>query len=411
MTRRVVVTGLAGISALGGEWPEIERRMRAGETGTRYIKEWDRLTDLTCKVGAPADWFKHEGYYPRQKIRSMGRVSVMAVDTVERALKSAGLLDDPVIKSGRAGVACGSSFGSTAPIRDFVAFLDTGKAGGLNATSYIRMMAHTTPVNISVTFGLTGRVITTSSACTSGSQGVGYGYETIRNDLADIMITGGSEEFCPTMAMVFDRLYATSAGANDTPEQACKPFDATRDGMVVGEGTGFLILEELEHARARGAAPLAEVVGFATNCDGAHISHPEKTTQVWVMREALKTAGIDRDQVGFISGHGTATVAGDVVESQATREVYGDKIPFHTLKGHFGHALGACGGIEAWLGVEMLRSGWICPIANFRERDPRCDELDYVGAGGRDVSKAEYFVSNNFAFGGVNSSLVFMRMT
>jgi 3-oxoacyl-[acyl-carrier-protein] synthase II len=250
LTRRVVVTGMAGVTALGGEWPEIERRMRAGETGTRYITEWDRLTDLSCKVGAPADWFKHEGFYPRQKIRSMGRVAVIAVDSAERALEKAGLLDDPVLKGGRAGVACGSSFGSTAPIRDFVGFLDSGKAGALNATSYIRMMAHTTPVNISVTFGLTGRVITTSSACTSGAQGVGYGFETIRNNEADIMITGGSEEFCPSMAMVFDRLYATSAGGNETPAQACKPFDATRDGMVIGEGAGFLILEEREHALA-----------------------------------------------------------------------------------------------------------------------------------------------------------------
>jgi len=197
------------------------------------------------------------------------------------------------------------------------------------------------------------------------------------------MVVGGSEEFCPSMAMVFDRLYATSAGANETPLQACKPFDATRDGLVVGEGAGFLILEEREHALARGAKPLAEVVGYATNADGAHISHPEQTTQMRVMREALSVAGIDASALGFISGHGTATVAGDVVESAATREVYGDKVPFHTLKGHFGHSLGACGGIEAWLGIEMLRSGWVSPIANFRERDPRCAELDYVGGQGR----------------------------
>src|SRR5262249_2312265 len=154
----------------------------------------------------------------------------------------------------------------------------------------------------------------------------------------------------------------------------------------------FLILEEHEHALARGATPLAEVVGYATNADGAHISHPEQETQVRVMKEALETARIDRNAVGFISGHGTATVAGDVVESNATREVYGGKVPFHTLKGHFGHSLGACGGIEAWLGVEMLRTGWIAPIANFREQDPRCAELDYVGEGGRDID-AEYFVS------------------
>ncbi len=408
MTRRVVVTGMAGVTAMGNDWPEIEARIRAGETGTRYIEDWVRLTDLTCKVGAPAAGFKHEGFYPRQKGRSMGRVSVMAVDSAERALRQAGLLEDPVLKSGRAGVACGSSFGSTAPIRDFVSFLENGKAGGLNATSYIRMMSHTTPVNIAVAFGLTGRVITTSSACTSGSQGIGYGFETIRAGDADIMICGGSEEFCPTMAMVFDRLYATSAAANQHAESACRPFDVSRDGMVVGEGSGMLILEDREHALARGAKPLAEIVGYATNCDGAHISHPEEATQTWVMKRAMETAGIDAAAVGFINGHGTATVAGDVVESGATNAAYGANIPFHTLKGHFGHSLGACGGIEAWLGIEMMNQGWIAPIANFKEQDPRCKELDYVGAGGRAVD-AEYFVSNNFAFGGVNTSLVVKR--
>ena len=406
--RRVVVTGMGGICALGSDWPTVEKRMRAGETGTKYITEWDRLKDLTCKVGAPADWFQHEGFYPRQKIRSMGRVSVLAVHAVERTLESAGLLDDPELKNGRTGVACGSSFGSTAPIKDFVAFLDSGKAGALNATSYIRMMSHTTPVNIAVTFGLTGRVITTSSACTSGSQGIGYGFETIRNNHADIMIVGGSEEFCPSMAMVFDRLYATSASANEKPASACKPFDAARDGLVVGEGAGFLILEERQHALARGAKIVAEVVGFATNCDGAHISHPEMETQARVMREALAVAGIPASALGFISGHGTATVAGDVVESRATAETYGRDIPFHTLKGHFGHSLGACGGIEAWLGIEMMHSGWISPIANFTKADPRCAELDYVGGEGRNVD-AEYFASNNFAFGGINTSLVLKR--
>jgi 3-oxoacyl-[acyl-carrier-protein] synthase II len=409
LTRRVVVTGMAGITALGRDYAEIERRMKDGETGTKYIPEWDRLTDLTCKVGAPADWFKHEGFYPRQKMRSMGRVAVMAVDAAERALASAGLTDDPVVKGGRTGISCGSSFGSTQPINEFHHFLSTGKAGGFNSTSYIRMMAHTGAVNLSVVFGVTGRVITTSSACTSGSQGVGYGYETIQDNRADIMIVGGAEEFCPSMSMVFDRLYATSAAANEQPERACRPFDATRDGMVVGEGAGFLILEELEHAKARGAKPLAEVVGYATNADGAHISHPEAETQTLMMRAALKSAGIDKNAIGFISGHGTATVAGDVVESQASNSAYGDKIPFHTLKGHFGHALGACGGIEAWLGVEMLRSGWVAPIANFREKDPRCADLDYIGGKGRNID-AEYFVSNNFAFGGINTSLVFKRV-
>jgi 3-oxoacyl-[acyl-carrier-protein] synthase II len=407
--RRVVVTGMGGVTALGGNWPEIEAKMRAGVTGTKRIAEWDRLTDLTCKVGAPADWFNHEGFYPRQKARSMGRISVMAVHAAEQALMQAGLLGEPVLGSGRAGVACGSSFGSTPPIRDFVGFLETGKAGALNATSYIRMMSHTTPVNVSITFGLTGPLIPTSSACTSSSQGVGYGFWAIREGRADVMVTGGAEEFCPTMAMVFDRLYATSERANNDPARACRPFDVTRDGLVVGEGAGFLVLEEREHALARGATPIAEVVGFATNADGAHVSHPKPETQARVMREALAEARIDAKDLGFVNGHGTSTVAGDQVESKATAAVYGDKTPFNTLKGHFGHSLGACGGVEAWLGIEMMRSGWVAPIANFSSPDPECAPLDYIDGAGRNID-AGYFASNNFAFGGINTSLVFARV-
>ncbi|MDZ4759888.1 MAG: beta-ketoacyl-ACP synthase [Alphaproteobacteria bacterium] len=406
--KRVVVTGMAGITSLGDAWPAIRAAMHAGQTGVKRIPEWERLVDLGTRLGSPADWFEHEGAYRRQAMRSMGRVAVMAVKSAERALAQAGLTDAPVLKTGRTGVACGSSFGSTPPTKDFVEFLDTGRAGALNATSYIRMMSHTSPVNIAVFFGLQGRVYTTSSACTSGSQGIGSAFEAIQSGRADVMLAGGAEEFCPTMTMVFDRLYATS-NRNDDPNTAVRPFDVSRDGLVIGEGAGILVLEALDHARARGAQLLAEVVGYATNCDGAHISQPAEATQVQVMRMALETAGIDAAQVGFVSGHGTGTAAGDVVESRASSAVYGSRTPFHTLKGHFGHTLGACGAIEAWLGIEMMNEGLLTATANLTEVDPKCGELDHVIGGARKV-EADYFVSNNFAFGGINTSVVFRRI-
>jgi 3-oxoacyl-[acyl-carrier-protein] synthase II len=403
--RRVVVTGMAGITSMGQDWSQIEGGMRAGKTGIRYMPEWERLTDMGIRVAGGADWFTHEGHFPRQAMRSMGRVSVMAVDAADRALQMAGLKDHPVLKTGRTGVAAGSSYGSTEPTVDFTNFITTGKAGKLNATSYIRMMSHTAPVNVSVYFGLQGRVITTSSACVSGSQGIGYSVEAIQAGKADIMLAGGAEELCPTMAMVFDRLYATSKINDHT---ASRPFDVSRDGLVTGEGAAFLVLEELEHALARGAKPLAEIKGFATNADGSHISHPNGEVQAVVMREALRDAGLSPSDLAFINGHGTATVAGDTSEAQATFEVYGDKVPFHTLKGHFGHTLGACGAIEAWLGIEMLNSGWAAPIANFKEADPRCAALDYIDGDGRRIG-GDFFASNNFAFGGINTSVIFGR--
>lgn len=408
LKRRVVITGMAGLTSLGDNWTEIKARMQAGETGTRYIKEWDRLSDLSVKVGGPIDSFSEVGLWPRQKMRSLGRVAAMAVKSAELALEQAGLTDDPVLHTGRVGVACGSSYGSTAPTREFVHFMETGKSGTLNGTSYIRMMSHTTAVNISVFFGLQGRVITTSSACVSGAQGVGYAFETIQDGRADIMVAGGAEEFCPTMAMVFDRIYATSQ-ANDAPATASRPFDASRDGLVTGEGAGILILEALDHALARGARPLAEIVGFATNADGAHISHPSSDTQAVVMREALTNAGLAPEDIDFVSGHGTATVTGDVAESHSTLKAYGDRTPFTTPKGHFGHTLGACGAVELWLGVEMMNDGWVAPIANLNTVDPKCAPLDYVTGSGRSID-ITHFASNNFAFGGLNTSLIVRRI-
>jgi 3-oxoacyl-[acyl-carrier-protein] synthase II len=406
--RRVAVTGMGGVTSMGDDYVEIRRRMRAGETGLCLIPEWLELEDLGVKVGGPVTHFEHEGFYPRQSMRSMGRVAVMAVHSAEKALTVAGLRDDPVVRSGRTGVACGSSYGSVAPTHDFVRFIETGKAGKLNATSYIRMMGHTTPVNIGVHLGLKGRVITTSSACVSGSQAIGYGYEAIKGGHADVMLCGGAEELCPTMAMVFDRLYATSRWT-DPAHLASRPFDKTRDGLVTGEGAAILVLEDMEHALARGATIFAEVAGFATNTDGTHISQPSAETQTFVMKAAMVDAGIQADALGFISGHGTATVMGDTVESHATLAAYGGGIPFHTLKGHYGHTLGACGAMEAWLGIEMMRDGWISPIANFQVADSRCAPLDYVGGEGRKI-ETDHFASNNFAFGGINTSLIFRRV-
>ena len=207
------------------------------------------------------------------------------------------------------------------------------------------------------------------------------------------------------MAVVFDTLFATST-RNDAPATASRPYDKTRDGLVIGEGAAILVLEEFEHARARGATPLAEIVGFATNSDGAHVTQPQAETQAAVMREALKVAGISPQDVGFISGHGTATDTGDIAETQATAEVYGARVPLHSLKGHFGHTLGACGAIEAWLTIAMMRDRWFPHTANLSEIDPRCAPLDYIMQEPRKLA-VEHFVSNNFAFGGLNTSLVF----
>jgi len=405
--RRVVVTGMAGVTPLGADWSDIRAAMGEGRTGVRYIEAWDRLGDLRTRLGAPATYFEHDKIFPRKKMRSMGRVAILAVRSAERALAAAGLTDDPVLTSGRAGVAFGSSYGSTESTKGFVHFMDSGEATGLSAMSYIKMMSHTAAINIGIFFGLQGRIITTSSACTSGSQAIGYSCEAIRYGHADVMIAGGAEELCPTMAIVFDTLFATSC-RNDAPQTAPCPYDRDRDGLVIGEGAAALILEEREHALARGATIYAEIVGFGTNMDGSHVTDPKSETMARALRLALDDSGLSADTIAFVSGHGTATLQGDVAETIATASVLRSSTPIHSLKGYFGHTLGACGAIEAWLAIEMMRDGHFAPNINLRNVDENCGELDYIVDGFRQID-AEFVMSNNFAFGGVNTSLIFKQ--
>jgi len=222
------------------------------------------------------------------------------------------------------------------------------------------------------------------------------------------MIAGGAEELDITDTAVFDTLYATST-KNNAAHTTPRPYDKDRDGLVIGEGAGTLILEEYEHARARGARILAEIVGFGCNSDGNHVTQPQATTMAGALRLSLEDAGLPAEAVGMVSGHGTATEWGDIAETQATSEVLGSRAPIHSLKGHFGHSLGACGAVEAWLGIEMMREGWFCPTANLISVDERCGDLDYVMGQPRRL-EVEHLMSNNFAFGGINTSLIFKRL-
>ena len=313
MNRRVVVTGMGGVTALGNDWPTIRAHLEAGQTAIRYMPEWERFDGLNTRLGAPiADRITAHSY-PRKKTRTMGPVALMAVQATERALADAGLLGQALLGSGKVGIAYGSSFGTPSAVQGFAEFQTRGSSRSLTATSYIEMMSHTAPVNIDLFFGVTGRIITTSSACTSGSQGIGYAYEAIRWGKADVMIAGGAEELDVTMAAVFDTLFATST-RNDRPQTSPRPFDRDRDGLVIGEGAGTLILEEREHALARGAQIYCEIVGFATNADGSHVTQPRSETMATALKLALDDANLPAEAIGFVSAHGTATEWGDIAE-------------------------------------------------------------------------------------------------
>ena len=405
--RRVVITGSGAVSPLGSNWSEVGPRMRELRNAICFMPDWEKYDGLNTLLGAPVKDFSVPEHWTRKQLRSMGRVAKFAVCSSERAIEDAGLTNHPVLNSGRTGVAFGSSAGSPDAITEFGDMRMNFSTAGLNATSYVRMMGHTTAVNIGVFFGLTGRVITTSSACTSGSQGIGYAYEAIKSGAQDVMLAGGAEELCATEAAVFDTLYATST-MNDSPEKSPRPFDSDRDGLVIGEGSCTLVLEAHEHAVARGAKIYAEIIGYATNSDGEHVTRPNRATMQTCIELALASAEIDANEIGYVSAHGTATPWGDVAESHATRSAIG-RVPISSMKSYVGHTLGACGALEAWWAIEMMRDNWFAPTLNLDKIDAECADLDYVTGSGRDIT-CEVIMSNNFAFGGINTSLIFKRL-
>ncbi|AST88663.1 beta-ketoacyl-ACP synthase [Ralstonia pseudosolanacearum] len=405
--KRVVVTGMGGVTALGSQWSDIQQALQQGRNAVRRMPEWDVFSALHSRLACPLPAFEVPATYPRKKTRSMGPVSMYAVRATELALADAGLAEDPSISDGRMGVAYGSSSGSVQPIRAFGTMLDTGSMQGITSNSYIQMMPHTTAVNVALFWDLKGRIVPTSCACASGSQAIGYAYEAIAGGKQTLMLAGGAEELSGPAVAVFDTLYATST-RNDAPHLTPRPFDAARDGLVVGEGAATLVLEEYEHARARGAVIHAEIVGFGCNSDGAHMTQPTAATMSHAMRLALQDAGLPQDAIGYVNAHGTSTDLGDVAESRATAEVFRPTLPISSLKSYIGHTLGACGAIEAWWTIEMMKRNWYAPTLNLETVDPACAPLDYIAGNARAID-TEYVMTNNFAFGGINTSLVLKR--
>ncbi len=324
---------MAGISPIGNDWPSIRARLGSYRNAITKMEEWSGYDGLNTQLGAPAADFTLSERYTTKATRSMGRVALMATRASELALIDAGLIDDPLVKSGKLGIAYGSSAGTPKAICDFGKMVDEKSTRGINATTYIKMMGHTAPVNLGVFLGVTGRIITTSSACTSGSQGIGYAYEAIVAGHQVAMIAGGAEELCVTEAAVFDTLFATSV-RNDAAATTPRP--------------------------------------------GCHVTHPNAATMQIAMELALADADLPPSAIGYINAHGTGTQHGDVAESQATWNLFRDRVPISSLKSYMGHTLGACGALEAWISIEMMRTGWFAPTINLAKVDPECARLDYV---------------------------------
>lgn len=404
MLSRVFVTGYGVISAFGKEIKAIKEKLALKQNAVCVMEDWKKYKDLTTYLAAPILDYAPPKEWNRKQMRSLGRVSQYSVESAGIALKMANLAEDSTIKDGRMGVAFGSSTGSTDAILQ-MARLFLKDENTMDANTYIKFMPHTTAANIALFYSLKGRVIPTSSACTSASHAIGYAYESIKNGKIDLMIAGGAEELCVSEAMTFNVLYATSL-KNETPKLTPKPFDKNRDGLVIGEGGAALILESESSVKMRGIKPLAEIVGFGSTCDGTHITRPNSATMKEAMILALKDAEITSDKIGYINAHATATHFGDLAESIATNELFGERVAISSLKSYFGHTLGACGALESILSIEMMNDGVFFPTINLE--DSECAKLDYL----RDIRemKVDFVMNNNFAFGGINTSLIFKRV-
>jgi len=354
-------------------------------------------------VAAPVSPEPDARQIPRKVRRGMGRQAIFAAIAAQRAVTDAQITPD-ILGNGRTGLAMGSTLGSPTSLMAFYDKLVTTRSvAGVRSTQFLECMSHTCAANTASLLGIRGRVHAPVSACTSGSQSIGMAVETIQFGLQDVMLAGGADEAHFTATATFDIARGASR-QNDNPSQTPRPFDAKRDGLVVGEGAGVVVLERMDYAVARGAPIYAEVLGYATMADGSHITQPQQPAMEATMRLALENAGVAPSDIDYINAHATATELGDPVEAAATAAVFGDTVPVSSTKGHTGHTLGACGALETIFTVLMMRAGFIAATRNLTQIDEACRGIRHIQT--PLTTDLKLAMNNNFAFGGVNTSLV-----
>jgi 3-oxoacyl-[acyl-carrier-protein] synthase II len=395
---------MGSVSPLGRGLPALLEGIEARHSAVRKMEGWDQYLGLRSLVGAPAE-LKDEKLIPRQSRRSMGRLSIFAVQAAQDAVLAAGL-EPALAKTGRMGCVVGSTTGSAISISQaFETMLPDHDLTKLSSMQFFHCISHTATMNVAQALGLNGWVMATSAACASAMQAIGAGYDLIRLGRQDVMLCGGAEELHPTVTGSFDVLFATSVKYNDTPALTPRPFDRDRDGLVCGEGGGILVLEDYEHAVKRGAPILAEILGYHTCSSGDHVSESSRPAMVTCMREALKAAELQPAQVDYVNAHATATMQGDKEEAEAIAEVFGPKVPVSSLKGYIGHTLGASAAIELAASLAGMRKGLLYPTLNLENVSPECQGVGHI-MGDALQRDARIVVKNSFAFGGISAVLV-----
>lgn len=405
--RRVVVTGIGVATPVGTSLEEMMTAFKTGRHGIVQMPEWAQYGQLETRVAGVVSGIAAKDFH-RKTVRTMGRVGMLSLFATEQAIADARLSADE-LKDPRLGVCYGSTHGSSSAQEDFCRSIFEGRSfEGIPGSAYLKFMSHTCAANLAAHYGVQGRVVPTIAACSSGSLAIGTGYEAIVAGSQDIALCGGAEEMHFVHAGVFDIVFAASSRFNDSPELTPRPFDKYRDGLVVAEGAGTLVLEELEHARERGATILAEIEGYGLSCDGTHVTNPSPEGMSRAMRYALGSARLLPESIDYINAHGTATDVGDIAESIATHSVFGSRTPISSTKSYMGHTLGACGAIEAAICIGTIQQGFVPATRNLRDVDERCCDLDYIRGEPREL-EVRRAMSNNFAFGGIDTSLIFGR--
>ncbi|OGW39659.1 MAG: beta-ketoacyl synthase [Nitrospirae bacterium GWD2_57_9] len=401
--KRVVITGIGVVSPLGKGLPALMKGIEEGRSTVQRMEGWEAYHGLQSLVAAPAE-LRDEKLIPRQKRRSMGRMSIFAAQAADEAVADAGI-NLAQEDRWRVGSIIGSTMGSARSINEtFEIMMPQKDLSKLSSTMFFQCMSHTASVNVAQYLGLNGTIMAPAAACASALHSIGAGYDLIRLGRQEVLLCGGAEELHPTVTASFDILYATSTKYNDRPHLTPRPFDKDRDGLVCGEGSGIVVLEEYERAVKRNARIYAEIVGYSTTGNGLHMSQSNKESMVTCMQQALRDAAAAPGSIDYINAHATATVQGDQEEAEAIREVFGSTVPVSSLKGYIGHTLGASGAIELAASLAMMDRGIVYPTLNLENVGPECRGIGHVMK--PESRELRTILKNGFAFGGINAALV-----
>ena len=412
MKRRVVVTGLGLVTACGNDVTATWSALMNGENGADYIKKFD-AEKFSTKFACEVKDFDPLSFLDKKEARRMGAFTHFALAASDEAIKHSGLVIDES-NAEMIGTYISSGIGDFWAIeREHEKLLKDGP-DRVSPFFIVSAIVNLAAGNVSIRHGAKGPNSATATACSAGAHAIGDSFRLIERGDADAMICGGAESAITPMSVAGFASMRALSSRNDDPKHASRPFDLERDGFVIGEGAGLMILEELEFAKGRGANILAEIVGYGMSGDAFHVTMPDETGSgaIRVMQRALKDAAIAPEQIGYINAHGTSTPYNDKFETLAIKKVFGDqayKIPVSSTKSMTGHALGAAGGLEAVFSVKAIMENRLPPTINYEFPDPDCD-LDYIPNAARDA-KVEYVLSNNFGFGGTNACLIFKRFS